>query len=159
MSVAPRADLVAVEGSSTIEVLSMTDGSKRYSVPLSHGKVAVHGLSPDGRHLAVSYKGDAQGEEPKERPRSEVVRPDDTGLDPLAYNQEHDGKTAAFTVWQLGSEAPLHDFRTAYSLSASSHPTGVPQSFTGQLISMFRSPQDVRETEARAGSLDLEAQA
>jgi hypothetical protein len=36
---------------------------------------------------------------------------------------------------------------------------GVPQSFSGQLISMFRSPTDVSRAQERARSLDLQAQA
>lgn len=39
------------------------------------------------------------------------------------------------------------------------HYTGVPQSFSGQLISMFRSIHHVSRTEERARPLDLEAQA
>ena len=118
MSVAADAGLVASVSRrpAAIQILSMTDGSIKAAIPYdSMQTVASFGLSPDGSKLALLYYRKSSETEPKVA--SGDIPKELKGAARKAFQQEHDGYTGQFLVFDVATGKATLDKTLWFSAS------------------------------------------
>lgn len=118
MAVARDADVVAVRAGAwsapEIRLLSMKDGATQHTIKLGERqRVAVHGVSPDGKRVAVLFSGKKDEAEPK---KTAADRPKDLkGAARAIWALKHDGNMARYALFQVGQEQPVVDTKSWYT--------------------------------------------